>query len=240
MAKRPGGEDLARVARLIAGTFEPLLPPGQWGVRVGPGRDDLGSLTATERELTRRMSPQRASQFAAGRREARAACSRLGYPGLSILRHADGAPHWPAPLQGSISHGGGLTAVVVSCNPALRGVGIDLEAMARPFPAGVGELVFAPGELPPHGSCQSRPFQLFSAKEATMKAVRQATGQRPGWEEIQIMEGFQGGQFTPEIFSPNQPGGYAVFGRAVAAHGFSLALCALFDPASQPANTANL
>jgi len=231
------GCSLGVIASLIERTFAAMLPHETWSVRVGPGGGDILALTADERELTAHMAPRRAAQFAAGRREARAVINRLGYPVAPILRNSDGSPLWPPPLKGSISHSGGLVAAVAGYDPALLGIGIDLEAMGRLFPAGAGDLVFNQDERQPRWPCPSFPYRLFSAKEATMKAMRQATGLRLGWEEISIRAEFPGQRFVPNILHQAYAGGHSVIGGVTTAHGFSVAVCAVFNLAQSTGKT---
>jgi 4'-phosphopantetheinyl transferase EntD len=69
--------------------------------------------------------PKRRAEFAAGRHCARAAMAALGLHPQALLRDAKGAPCWPEPVVGSVTHTAGYAAAAVGRHYDYAGVGLD-------------------------------------------------------------------------------------------------------------------
>jgi len=202
----------------IRSVLSALIAPYEGFACVSDGQASLESLHARERVLARRMAPARRRQFAAGRDCARQALGACGIAARPILVETDGAPRWPAGIIGSISHTVGASAAVVSWDPRLHGIGIDLEMLRKPFSQVVAELVFLPEELAGLRSMTTTMrnealYSLFAAKEATFKAVRHTTDQSLGWEDICIELNIDTQQFRPLVLTKDFGTDYTLRGR---------------------------
>lgn len=232
----PEGVGRQAIERKIKRAFQKLLPPVSCAVAVGWGEENPSSLDPAERAFTFSMVPRRAGFFTAGRRRARMAIRSLGGDDFPILCHDDGAPVWPGPWKGSLSHSGEWSVAVVSCEPALAGIGIDLQEIEYPFPVEIEELIFDPTEramiAPLDARCR---FLLFSAKEATFKAFRHAVGQPLSWDDISVEANFDRGIFLADG-RVEGVGLFAIYGRVAVAAGFALTVCALFSDLERFAN----
>lgn len=125
----------------------------------------------------RRMRPQRAAEFRAGRACARQALSRLGLADWPLLPAVTREPQWPAGIVGSITHSGSYCAAVVASAHRCAGLGIDVEAIAR-VGADLAPAICTRGELADIAGSAGRELPLaawFSAKESVFKAVFPAT-----------------------------------------------------------------
>jgi len=99
---------------------------------------------------------------------------------LPLPMGPDRAPIWPAGLTGSITHAAGLCLAVVTDDPAIRGLGVDLEEDA-PLPPEILTEVILPDE---HGQ---NPRAVFSAKETVFKALYPMAGAVFGFEAVRII-----------------------------------------------------
>ncbi len=119
--------------------------------------------------------PKRRIEFLAGRRCAHAALLGLGHqPVVPVPRAPDGAPVWPPGMAGTISHGAGWAAALVSHDPRCAGLGVDIEACL----ADDAWAELTPQFLLPRERRLLRPGQAgliatlcFSLKECLMKAL---------------------------------------------------------------------
>ncbi|MFJ9444385.1 4'-phosphopantetheinyl transferase [Kitasatospora sp. NPDC101235] len=161
-----------------AGVLAALLPPHVHCAEAF-GAPAEARLLPLEAAYIHDRSPRRRRQFATARMLARQALGALGHPPVPLLPGPGGAPRWPAGVTGSITHTDGYTACAVAGTGDLASLGIDAEP-ARPLPRGVLQLVGSEAErsglavLP--GGCVPWDTVLFSAKEATYKAVHPLTG----------------------------------------------------------------
>lgn len=129
---------------------------------------------AEEASLSPRAVPKRRLDFALGRTAARQA---LGLD-VTIHRDAHRAPIWPEGTRGAITHAAGLAIAAVA--PALRtsGLGVDLEDVGRLEDVAIARQVADAEERRWIDDDPRRLGLLFSAKEATYKALYPL---RPGW-----------------------------------------------------------
>lgn len=143
-----------------------------------------------EREVARAVAKRR-REFAHGRATARAALSELGVPTEAIPVGPDRAPIWPDPVVGSITHCGSLAAAAVAFKAQYVGLGLDAE-IAGPLQPDLARLVCRESEL---GAWQDESLAggtnwekvVFSAKESVYKAVAPWTGERPGFQDVEIV-----------------------------------------------------
>lgn len=138
-----------------------------------------GDLHPAERELFDALPVARRTDFAVGRRAAGAALAALGRTG-PVLR-SGALPLFPAGVRGSLSHCAGRAgAALVSRDPAVAAVGVDVERVGRLSELGVRRALNRNEwqRLPPAQEARTaQATALFSAKESLFKA---ATALVPG------------------------------------------------------------
>jgi 4'-phosphopantetheinyl transferase EntD len=138
-----------------------------------------------------RLSPaitsKRRHDFCAGRVAARQALEAIGMEARPVPRGPSGQPIWPAGVVGSITHSKGV-AVAVALRAATGGVGVDLELRSLPFSKETRRLVLTANErnwIDSEGG-PPWPLILFSAKEATYKAMPDAVRLRLGFQDVEF------------------------------------------------------
>lgn len=131
-------------------------------------RDLIHALSDAERHGIRKAVESRRHEYATGRWLAHQALVELGVGVRSIPTGPNREPVWPATVKGSITHADGHAAVALTVDPAVAGVGIDLEKAGR-----VGESL-----LPRIFTDRERarlddvdPTLVFSAKESCFKLL---------------------------------------------------------------------
>jgi len=164
-------------------------------------QDDL---LPEERALVANAVPKRRHEFAAGRRCARSLLSQLGHPHFALLRNDDRTPRWPAGLVGSISHSDTLCVVALARSSHAAALGVDvepdaaLEAPLWPKICSKRELDGALGSLP--DAERGRVVRLlFSAKEATYKAVYPLVHKVFGFRAVEIQVDWEARRFTARL-----------------------------------------
>ena len=161
------------------------------GVRflLGPHRE--AGLLPAEKPLIARAVPSRRSEFAAGRRCARAALTLFDVPEKPILAGKHGEPLWPASFVGSITHTEALAAAAVAPTVAVLSLGLDAEP-CEPLPKGIDFHIAKRNELSAASTAIGAPFSdrvVFSAKEAAYKARFPLDGQVVGFEAFEVAFG---------------------------------------------------
>jgi len=157
-----------------------------------------------EAALVRNAVDKRRKEFTTVRHCARRALDRLGLPPASVLPDRHGAPRWPAPVVGSLTHCDGYRAAALAYGTEVRMLGIDAEPHA-PLPDGVLDAVSSPGErawirAASPGTHWDR--LLFSAKESVYKAWYPYTGQRLGFDDAELRFDPADGSFTARLLAP--------------------------------------
>ncbi|MBK3576486.1 4'-phosphopantetheinyl transferase superfamily protein [Streptomyces sp. MBT65] len=160
--------------------FEPLLPSCVLVAEMDPRDGLISALAPAERGAIADAVPHRQREFAAGRQLAHRLIGELGLASGAILSHADRSPAWPAGIVGSITHCPNRIAVTVARATDVEGIGIDIEP-STPLPDGLEPLVLATEESRRFTglSAEERALRsrwVFSAKEATYKAIYPLTG----------------------------------------------------------------
>ena len=171
------------------------------------GAATLGGLYPQEEELVARAVETRRREFATGRRCARAALGRLGYPPVPLLPGAGGAPVWPAGVRGSLTHCPGYAAAAVGSAGSITAIGIDAEP-DEALPDGVLDLVATAAERAwlagpgaPEGADAGPHWDrlLFSAKESAYKAWFPVVGEWIEPQQTEIRFGPGDGTFTVHL-----------------------------------------
>lgn len=173
----PADPRLAALARRAVSLF-----PDSVAVGASPPVDPT-TLHPDERAGIIAAIPRRQAEFAGGRAAARAAQIRLRGHALPVPMGPDRAPVWPSDLRGSITHADGLCLAVVTDDPAIRGLGLDLEPDA-PLPPEIRAEVLGGGESPGLSGHDAR--AVFSAKEAVFKALYPQVGHVFGFDAVQV------------------------------------------------------
>jgi 4'-phosphopantetheinyl transferase EntD len=154
--------------------------------------DDGEPLYEEEDLLVTGASEKRRRDFVAGRRCARAALARLGIHDFPLLAGPDRAPLWPGAVVGSITHTEagthGYCGAAVAHRRLLAGLGIDAEPRL-PLPVELWPRVLDPDEgrlvlAAEQPGVQAR--LLFSAKEATYKALYPLRGRFLDFSDVHI------------------------------------------------------
>lgn len=171
---------------------------------------DFEIFAEEERLVPPRASPKRAADFRLGRRAAHLALEEIGYEPKPIARGTNREPLWPAGVVGSITHAGSHALAAVARLSEAGGIGIDLEARDRYFPALGNEVAFQE-ELVALGQMEGRAredatIELFSAKESIFKAHYPRIGHYFGFEaaRIEFASDHLNGYFT-ETLDPLYP-----------------------------------
>jgi phosphopantetheinyl transferase (holo-ACP synthase) len=160
--------------------------------RVVARRGVEGILTVSERAVLDTLSVERRRRdWLAGRvaakRALRAACRRLGetvpaYAAIEIRNDARGAPRFAIAgrsdlderLDISIAHSNGTAVAAVVDRLASGTVGVDVE-VTKPLSIDLLKRVLRPEEiarLDAHSNAAPSPLEMWTAKEAAMKAAR--------------------------------------------------------------------
>lgn len=118
---------------------------------------------------------KRRAEFAAGRVAARLALRELGIPDQPIPRAEDRSPVWPKSIKGSITHALGIAGAVVTQDPQIAGLGLDIEG-STPMTDRVRRHILTDAEMrsfnhTPTIAGLPRCKLTFVAKEALFKAV---------------------------------------------------------------------
>ncbi len=152
----------------------------------------------------RSSAPGRRREFANGRYCAHRALQRLGTPAASIPAGERGAPRWPRPVVGSITHCRGYTAAAVARRGEIVALGIDAEPHL-PLDAEVLEFVAGPEERAHVAELLARRPEvrwdrlLFSAKESVYKAWFPATGLFLGFLRARVRFDPSAGTFRADL-----------------------------------------
>lgn len=188
-----------------------------------------GTLMGAEAETMRRAIPARRDEFSAGRAAARVALAGLGLAACPIPMRADRAPHWPAGVVGSISHGAGIAAAVVARTRDVLALGLDIEPQA-PLPPDTTGTVLRPGDPGQTDPMVAR--AVFCAKEATYKALYPLTGEIWEFGDLGIRLPADTGTFEAILHRPAGPfaAGDVLTGRLLSGDGLWVAALCLPRP----------
>ncbi len=143
-----------------------------------------------EEALIARAGPKRRREFTLGRHCARRALRELGIEDFPLLADAERMPIWPAGIVGSLSHGGGLTAVAVARRGHILGIGLDVEE-AGSLDEQVIERICGKAELKSlEELARSAPDSwarlVFSAKESVYKCYYPLTRRKLWFRDVEM------------------------------------------------------
>jgi len=145
----------------------------------------------------------RAREFGAGRAAARMAMEQLGHPPRPILQGDDRAPIWPAGLTGAITHTARDAMAIVTDDPSIRALGLDMEP-ATPLEPDLWRMICTQEDmlwLAQLGPSQRGHFAklLFSAKESFYKAQYQISRTMLDFLDVDIQPNLATGQFDATL-----------------------------------------
>lgn len=189
----------------VRGLLPTLLPPFVHTVEAS-AEMWLAPLAPEEEAAAAKALPKRRRQYAAGRACARAALDGLGAPPAGIPRGPGGAPIWPPPAAGSITHCGLYCAASVAWRSDARSIGIDAET-ATPLSDRSAGRVLTPFErsrlgAQPHDVPWDWAKLALSAKESTYKACYPVAGRRLAFHDVEIVFDAVTWTFVPALRSP--------------------------------------
>jgi len=224
----PVGEDRCqRIKALVEGLF----PRGVAVAVADPAAEASGELFHVEHSVIEGAVPARRREFLAGRAAARTAQQALGHAPRPVVPGPDRAPAWPEGLCGSISHAGGVCIAVVSDDPAIASLGLDIEENA-PLPDDIFDTVLHLREQ--HWvNRQDNPGQMarlmFGAKECAYKAQYPLSQQLFGFDALAILPNLAQGTFEARFTRPVPPfsHGSRLAGRLLFAEGLIITAIAL-------------
>ena len=170
---------------LLAQALQTLWMPGLLlGHRViMPGDED--ALFPTELAGREQATLKVRRQSGAVRIVARELLEQLGHTDTALPRLSNGAPQWPDGIVGSMAHDKQVAVAAVMPATGSSWVGIDVEP-AEPLPPKIMETISTPGERRRYDPDVLDGRVLFCAKEAVYKAFNSKTGQRLGFQDIDI------------------------------------------------------
>ncbi len=165
-----------------------LFPPGVAAAELRSPADPA-LLLAEELAHAGRFAPKRLLEYAAGRLCARRALADLDIRGFALCPQPDRRPSWPAGIVGSISHTEGFCGAVVARDRSCRGLGLDIERIARVteeiWSRILTEQERAHIQALPAPARQPAAALVFSGKEAFYKCYGAEAGR---WIEFQDVE----------------------------------------------------
>ncbi len=167
------------------------------------------------------VTSARAREFGAGRAAARMAMEQLGHPPRPVLQGDDRAPIWPAGLTGGITHTSRDALAIVTDDPSIRALGLDMEP-ATPMEPDLWRLICTQNDLlwlAGLGPTQRGHFAklIFSAKESFYKAQYQISRTLIDFLDVDLKPDLGTHQFTATLRRdvPGLPAGTMARGRFV-------------------------
>ena len=145
---------------------------------------------------------KRRAEFLAGRYCADKCLQKVNIQNFEIKADSNRCPLWPEGVKGSITHSNSVAIAVVSTQPSILGVGIDIEPVipANTLEAVSGQIIYEDEVSLLEQKVVSREtiFSLiFSIKESFFKAAYPSTGYYFGFEAVRVNEiDFTLNQFT--------------------------------------------
>lgn len=229
--------------------FRDLLTRGLRGGTIGFGAAQTGGDHAFwpgEAPSVARATPARQGEFAAGRAAARQALRAVGLVPFAIPMGSDRAPVWPAGIVGSITHHAGRCLAVATRRRTFAGLGIDLEPLDPLAPDLAQEITTAAERAWLSRQPEVRRGVLarviFSAKEASYKALYPQMGEVVGFDAMDIRPDLALGRFTATLNRRfgRYPMGQRLIGRIGVENGLVCTLLVLTLPTEQGAAGAGL
>ena len=139
------------------------------------------------------LSSSRRAEFFTGRRCAHIAMKKAGYPNLPIFRDPYRAPIWPLSIVGSISHGAGIAAAILTKHRSnLLGMGIDIEDLTREIKTNIARHTLTEWEIEKWTNSRSEMTRaariIFSIKETIYKCFFPIRKVYLGFHDAEVLE----------------------------------------------------
>lgn len=148
----------------------------------------IDDLLYEEKLLVRESwSEARLKTFVLGRCAAHCALKALKREVVPVLRGEGGEPIWPAGIVGSISHKDRIAVAAVGRKEKYKGMGIDIEDLTIALSEKECSLFCTPAEMQGIRKKQKTPIDVFSCKEAILKAYYESFNKLCNWEDIDVM-----------------------------------------------------
>lgn len=132
-------------------------------------------------------SEARLRTFVLGRCAAHCALKALKREVVPVLRGEKGEPIWPAGIVGSISHKDRIAVAAVGRKEKYKGMGIDIEDLTLTLSEKEYSLFCTPAEIQSIRKRQKTPIDVFSRKEAVLKAYYESFNKLYNWEDIDVI-----------------------------------------------------
>ena len=196
--------EIDKVLRLMADD----LAPGAMGVGSRCiDEADIQALANDEAEMIANAVPRRRREFASGR----ALLHQLSGSSAPILVCSNRSPQLPAGWKGSLAHDATFAVAALSCDGAIRSIGIDLEPITA-LSTETTQVILRPDD--PHMDAHL----AFTLKEATYKTWSLGGGQMLEHHDVRLR--ISGSSFEADVML----NGALFHGRFGAASGCWLAL----------------
>lgn len=134
--------------------------------------------------IKKEWSKIRLKTYILGRCAAHRALQILQKEIVPILKGKDGEPIWPFDLVGSISHKETIAVAAVGKKNRYKGIGIDIEDQTMILSKKEYSLFCTPKEMECIDKKKISPIDIFSRKEAILKAYYTAYSKLCNWIDI--------------------------------------------------------
>lgn len=134
--------------------------------------------------IKREWSEIRLKTYILGRCAAHRALQTLQKEIVPILKGRDGEPIWPFDIVGSISHKDAIAVAAVGKKKRYKGIGVDIEDQTTILSKKEYSLFCTPQEIACIDKKEFSPIDIFSRKEAILKAYCTAYSKLCNWIDI--------------------------------------------------------
>ena len=134
--------------------------------------------------IKREWSEIRLKTYILGRCAAHRALQTLQKEIVPILKGRDGEPIWPFDIVGSISHKDAIAVAAVGKKKRYKGIGVDIEDQTTILSKKEYSLFCTPQEIACIDKKEFSPIDIFSRKEAILKAYYTAYSKLCNWIDI--------------------------------------------------------
>lgn len=142
-------------------------------------------------------------EYARGRLAGRRALGKFSEIDNSILKGVDGEPLFPDGFVGSISHSAGVGVACASSCSSYRGLGIDMENVAKKRQEGIFRKIATSAEqawiFEEEQEICRRGVLIFSIKESIYKAMFQAFKVKLKYMDAEVSPDLESGEASIEI-----------------------------------------
>ena len=139
-----------------------------------------------------KYAPKRQWEYLAGRMAAHEALSVLGVSDYFPVKTKSGAASWPDGFKGSITHSHGMVEAIVTKDPSIQYLGIDIEKIIVEKQLSLSNRIFTKDNFEKlKESSKLSDVKLFSAvfsaKECLYKAIYEQVGEYFGFHKAKVL-----------------------------------------------------